>query len=146
MFIWTTLFVMCLANIWSRMRRIFCNYFGCRNIKPGSQLLQITDSRVSEKEDDIQFKTESGDIDPAPLGCLNPKPVSDYRLQDEQGATGPLLPLPLLWVVAFVRHHRDDAMAEHELELVLLLLRTLVLDPMHDHHPLCTLHLHHTRT
>ena len=66
------------------MRRIFCNYFDCRNIKPGSQLPQIIDSRASEKEDEKQCKAESGDIKPAPLGCLNPKLTSHYRLQDEQ--------------------------------------------------------------
>ena len=88
-FIWTTLFVTCLANIWSQMRRTFCNYLSCRNIKPGSQLLQIAGSRASEKEDKIRCKAESGDIEPAPLGCLNPKPVSDYRLQDEQCTFSP---------------------------------------------------------
>ena len=88
-FIWTTLLVTCLANIWSQVRRISCNYFGCRNIKPGSQLLQIVDSRASEKEDKIQCKAESGDIELVPLGCLNPKPVSDYRLQDEQCTFSP---------------------------------------------------------
>ena len=55
-FIWTTLFVSCLANIWSRMRRIFCNYFGCRNIKPGSKFSRITDSRASGKEDENQYR------------------------------------------------------------------------------------------
>ena len=83
-FIWTTLLVTCLANICSRMRRILCDYFDCRNIKSSSQLLQIADSRASEKEDKIRCKAESGDIDPASLDCLNPKPVSDYQLQDEQ--------------------------------------------------------------
>ena len=47
-FIWTTLFVSCLANIWSRMRRIFCNYFGCSNIKPGPKSFEA-DSKASGK-------------------------------------------------------------------------------------------------
>ena len=50
-FIWATLIVSCLDNIWSHMRCIFCNYFGCKNIKSGSKSFKIANSGKSEKED-----------------------------------------------------------------------------------------------
>ena len=83
-FIWATLFVSCLANIWSQMRRIFCNYFGCRSIKPGSKFSRIADSRASGKEDENQCIDESDDVKLTPLGCFVSKPVSQYRLMDQE--------------------------------------------------------------
>ena len=78
------MFVSCLANILSRMRRIFCNYFGCRNIKPGSKFSRITDSRASGKEDENQCIDESDDVKLTLLGCFVSKPVSQYRLMDQE--------------------------------------------------------------
>ena len=82
-FIWTTLFVSCLTNIWSQMRHIFCNYFGYRNM-PGSKFSVIADSRASEKEDKNQCIVESDDVKTTPLGCLFSKTVSQYQLLDKQ--------------------------------------------------------------
>ena len=81
MFIWVALLVSCLANIWSQMRRILCNCFGCRNIKPGPKSFEIADSRASEKEDGKQCIAESDDVNSPSLGYLIPKPVSKYRLK-----------------------------------------------------------------
>ena len=87
-FIWTTLFVSCLANIWSRMRRIFCNYFGCRNVKPGPKSFEA-DSKASGKEDENQCIAESDDAKPALLGCFVSELVSQYQLMDEQCTFSP---------------------------------------------------------
>ena len=84
MLIWVASIVSCLANIWYQMRRIFCSYFGCRNIKPGPKSSEIADSRASRKEDENQRIAESDSVKPAPLGCFVPEPVSPYRLMDEQ--------------------------------------------------------------
>ena len=81
MFIWVALLVSCLANIWSQMRRIFCNCFGCRNIKPGPKSFEIADSKASEKEDGKQCIAESDDVNSPSLGYLIPKPVSKYQLK-----------------------------------------------------------------
>ena len=66
------------------MRRIFCNYFGCRNIKTGSKFSRIADSKASEKDNENQCIAESDDTKLAPLGCFVSEPVSQYRLMDEQ--------------------------------------------------------------
>lgn len=83
-FIWTTLIVSCQANIWSQMRHIFCNYFGCRNIKPGSKSFKIAGSGKSEKEDKKRCIAELDDVKPAPLDFLIPNTVSQYQPMDEQ--------------------------------------------------------------
>ena len=83
------LLVSYLANIWSRLRHIFCNYFGCRNIKPDSESFQMTDSRASERKGRQQCIARLGDAKPPPLGCLTPKPVLQYRLMDIQCTLSP---------------------------------------------------------
>lgn len=83
-FIWVALFASCLANIWSQMRCIFCNYFGCRKLRPGMTSSEIADLGISEEEDKQRCMTESHDIKSVPLGSLIPKPVQQYRLEDKQ--------------------------------------------------------------
>ena len=83
-FIWATLIVSCLSNIWAQMRCIFCNYFSCRNIKSASKSFKIAKSGTSEKEDKKRCVAELDDIKQTPLGFLIPKPVLQYQLRDEQ--------------------------------------------------------------
>ena len=83
------LLVSYLANIWSQLRHIFCDYFGCRNIKPDSGSFQITDSRASEREDRQRCIAGLDDVKLPSLGCLTPRPVSQHWLMDIQCTLSP---------------------------------------------------------
>jgi hypothetical protein len=70
MFLWVALRVSHLANIWSRMRRIFWNHVDCRNIRPNMKFSEIGNSSASEKEDVKRCISELDDVKQEPLRCL----------------------------------------------------------------------------
>ena len=89
-FIWTSLIISYLANIWSEMRHAFCNTFDFRNMKPRYESVEETDgviipySKTSEIECETQRIAEWGDAKSEPFVGLLPKPFSQQdRLENE---------------------------------------------------------------